>query len=880
MKTTVQQLFFALFLTAGFCQTAPAVTFNITPSTVSNMYSGAITYQVTGINPGDAVVVQKFLDLNTNGLVDGGDYLVQQFNLTDGQAGMVIGGVTNLNVPGDLDTTAGQITASLNFLDGDFPQNLVGQYLVVLSSPAGHFPPLTNSLTVTNFPFGQTISGNVASNGVAVGNAVIILFPAPRGGNHGPGNPVGGTVVNNSGAYTIQVPPGVYVPVAFKSGCVASYPSSPVLTLGSSQTINTNLMLTNATAVVSGQIVDAGNTNITLPGVLLPTTDQSGDIAIGFSDTNGNFSIGVISGTWSLGSDDTGLIIHGYAGYQNGTNVPAGTTGFVGPFSKASALVYGTVKDNLGNPLAKIDVQAYDNYGNLYQSDGYSDTNGNYFISAVGGLGAGDPWQVSVSSESGPANYIFSQPAFDQSGGTNLAVGQALQVNITALPVTGQITGNVQSSGTNLVGLGVFASATISGISYNVSADTDANGNYTLNVGNGVWSVGVNCNGGNNSLDNILGPGNYQCPASQNVTNSGSANFNVLPTNAGQIFGYVRNSGSQPVTNLTVYANNGVGNNYSTNTDGSGYYSFILRNGNWGVSLSCGQLNSLGYQCVGTNFVNVSGNSIEQDFTIQSTNPPPALQINTTALPNGTNGIFYSQTFQASGGTPPYHWFIPNYSVPPLGLGLANNGVLSGTPVMNGKFYFDVVLTDAASNTVEADGLALTILNNPPLPPVVITNNSLPGGTVGVPYNTQLGATGGQSPYTWSLAIGSANPPPGLTLASSGFVSGTPTSGGTYYFQVQAADIYSTMTNKVFAIAVASVVPTPTISSPARLGSQFQMLLNGVSNQNYTLQMSTNLSATSWITLYITNNPAANSFLLADPNATNKQRFYRVLVGP
>ena len=58
------------------------------------------------------------------------------------------------------------------------------------------------------------------------------------------------------------------------------------------------------------------------------------------------------------------------------------------------------------------------------------------------------------------------------------------------------------------------------------------------------------------------------------------------------------------------------------------------------------------------------------------------------------------------------------------------------------------------------------------------------------------------------------------------------------------------------------------------------MFLNGVSNQNYTLQMSTNLGATNWITLYITNNPAANSFLLADPNATNKQRFYRVLVGP
>ena len=880
MKTLIQHLFIALALAAGFAQIASAVTFNITPSTVSNTYNGTIMLQVSNLTSGDTVVVQKFLDLNTNGIVDAGDYLVQQFNLTDGQAGMVIGGVTNLNVPGDNDTTAEQITATLNFQNGDFVQNIAGQYLVVLSSPAGHFSPITNSFNVTQFAFAQKFTGNVVSNSTPVPNAVVLLFPPPRSGNHGPGTPVAGTVANNSGAYSIQAPPGTYVPMAFGNNYVADYSASPILTLGSGATINTNLSLLPATQSISGQIVDASNFGIGLPGVFEPAATQTGLIAIGFTDTNGDFSIGVSPGTWNVGNNDGGLIVHGYVAYQNGTNVSAGTTGIVGPYPKATAMFYGSVKDNLGNPVTKVDIQSYDSNNNVYEQDGYSDTNGNYFVGVVGGLGNGDPWQVSVSSENSPANYLYSQPAFDQNGGTNLAVGQALQINFTAVLATSQITGNVQSSGTNIAGVGVAAFATINSVTYNVNASTDANGNYTLNVASGVWSVGLNCNGGNDSLDNILGPGNYQCPNSQNVTNSGTANFNVLPANAGQIFGYVRNPGSQPVTNVIVYVNNGVGNNSSTNTDGSGYYSFIVGNGNWGVSLDCGQLNSLGYLCVGTNFTSVSGNSIQVDFTLQSTNLPPPMQINTAALPNGTNGIFYSQAFQASGGTPPYHWSIPNYSVPPLGLGLANNGVLSGTPTMNGKFYFDVVVTDAASNTVEEDGLALTILNNPPLPPVAITNVSLPGGAVGVPYSAQLGATGGQPPYNWSLAIGSANPPPGLTLYSSGLISGTPTSGGTYYFQVQAADAYATTTNKVFSIAVTAVVPKPTISSPARLGGQFQMLLNGVSNQNYTLEMSTNLGAPNWITLYVTNNPAANSFLLTDPNATNKQRFYRILVGP
>jgi hypothetical protein len=58
------------------------------------------------------------------------------------------------------------------------------------------------------------------------------------------------------------------------------------------------------------------------------------------------------------------------------------------------------------------------------------------------------------------------------------------------------------------------------------------------------------------------------------------------------------------------------------------------------------------------------------------------------------------------------------------------------------------------------------------------------------------------------------------------------------------------------------------------------MKLIGASNQNYTLQLSTNLISTNWTSLFITNSTTTNVFNLTDPNATNKQRFYRVLIGP
>jgi hypothetical protein len=284
----------------------------------------------------------------------------------------------------------------------------------------------------------------------------------------------------------------------------------------------------------------------------------------------------------------------------------------------------------------------------------------------------------------------------------------------------------------------------------------------------------------------------------------------------------------------------------------------------------------LGYQCLADVITNVVTSSIEADFTAQFTAAP--LQITTTYLPNGTNTIFYSQTLQATGGTPPYSWSIPNYSASlPANLSLATNGVLSGTPATTAKTYnFDIVVTDAAANMAEQDALPLTIVN-PPLPPLVITNLSLPNGNVGAVYSVQLGATGGQSPYTWALALGSANPPPGVLINASGLISGTPTTNGLFNFKVQATDANLTVTNKLFGIIVN---PKPVLSLASWFTNQFQMRLAGASNQNYTVQMSTNLSSASWISLFITNNPATNAFLLTDPHATNQQRFYRILIGP
>lgn len=59
---------------------------------------------------------------------------------------------------------------------------------------------------------------------------------------------------------------------------------------------------------------------------------------------------------------------------------------------------------------------------------------------------------------------------------------------------------------------------------------------------------------------------------------------------------------------------------------------------------------------------------------------------------------------------------------------------------------------------------------------VVVTTSSLPAGQVGSPYSVQLAATGGTPPYRWS----GTGIPPGLSLSTSGLLSGTPTTSGSF----------------------------------------------------------------------------------------------------
>src|ERR1700728_717145 len=131
--------FFA-FIAALFLQLSSGkvysetATLTVTPSAVSNSYTGFITLNIGGLTNGQQVKVQTYLDLNSNGVVEANDPLVDVFNITDGGAS-VIGGVTNVSVPYDSNPASGAITTTLSFA---LPlESIVGQRIYrVISNPS------------------------------------------------------------------------------------------------------------------------------------------------------------------------------------------------------------------------------------------------------------------------------------------------------------------------------------------------------------------------------------------------------------------------------------------------------------------------------------------------------------------------------------------------------------------------------------------------------------------------------------------------------------------------------------------------------------------------------------------------------------------------
>jgi PKD repeat protein len=180
-------------------------------------------------------------------------------------------------------------------------------------------------------------------------------------------------------------------------------------------------------------------------------------------------------------------------------------------------------------------------------------------------------------------------------------------------------------------------------------------------------------------------------------------------------------------------------------------------------------------------------------------------------LPDGVIGVSYNQTITASGGAPPYTFSVTAGSLPP-GLTLSSGGVLSGTPTTAGSYSFTVSASDGSQCT---GSRAYTVTITSPCPVITLSPASIANGTVGETLRRTFSASGGTAPYTFGLTAGSL--PPGLSLSTTGFLSGSPTTPGTYSFTVTATDANDCSGSRAYTLTI--VCPTVTVLPEALVGA-------------------------------------------------------------
>lgn len=151
------------------------------------------------------------------------------------------------------------------------------------------------------------------------------------------------------------------------------------------------------------------------------------------------------------------------------------------------------------------------------------------------------------------------------------------------------------------------------------------------------------------------------------------------------------------------------------------------------------------------------------------------------ALPDTCLGSIYEGVLRVTGGSGNLGWQVVGGVLPP-GMTLTvssdgRTGTVSGTATTPGSYEFSVRVVDQFGNFMVRH-FQVSVVN--------ITTNSIPTAIKNQAFSFPIQAAGGGQPYTFVIVTGSL--PPGLTLASNGTLSGTPTLAGNYIFTVQITD--------------------------------------------------------------------------------------------
>lgn len=192
--------------------------------------------------------------------------------------------------------------------------------------------------------------------------------------------------------------------------------------------------------------------------------------------------------------------------------------------------------------------------------------------------------------------------------------------------------------------------------------------------------------------------------------------------------------------------------------------------------------------------------------TSTSTPSTPPLVIPVQAFGTLRVGTPFTHLWYATGGRSPVRWSAAGL---PPGMTFSSGGLLSGTPTQAGTYTLRVIATDVTGQetartttlTVAAAPVTTPTTTSSPVPvryPVSIPVQALGHLTLGQAFGRQMVATGGRGALTWTAT----GLPPGVTISSTGYLSGTPTQAGSYTVVFHAEDAYGDGAGRKTSLAV------------------------------------------------------------------------------
>ncbi len=173
--------------------------------------------------------------------------------------------------------------------------------------------------------------------------------------------------------------------------------------------------------------------------------------------------------------------------------------------------------------------------------------------------------------------------------------------------------------------------------------------------------------------------------------------------------------------------------------------------------------------------------------------PVALAAVTSPSLTMAEQGRSYLVDLQAVGGLAPYAWSLNEGALPP-GVTLATDGRLQGVPQGRGSFDFSLKVEDAlGSELIRAFTLEVAAFG-------ISTAADLGSVPVQNGFQQPLSVVGGTGPHVWTVVGGAL--PSGLSLSSSGELSGVPTEPGLATFRLRVEDANALSDERDFSLIV------------------------------------------------------------------------------